>query len=130
MSVLTGANGSLRYRGSLCARVRDWTLTINRDALETTCIGGEDRSYTKGLRGASGSSTILYDPNDQNSRDLLNSILDNKKSDDVEFIFNNGTNERFHCTAFLTSVNQSVTVGEAQAMSVSFQVSGPVSGAY
>ena len=130
MAVLTGANGSLRYQGGTCAKVRDWALTINRDALEDTCVGQEDRTYVKGLRGATGSATILYDPEDAPSRFLLNSIFTNTASDNVEFFFNNATGDRFQCTAFLTSVNPSVTVGNVQAASVSFQVSGAIDGRF
>ena len=128
MAVLTGANGSLRYQGDTCAKVRDWSLSINRDALEDTCVGQNDRTYIKGLRGASGSATVLYDPDDAPSRFLLNSIFNNAASDDVEFVFNNAANGRFQCTAFLTSVSPSVAVGDVQAASVSFQVSGVIDG--
>ena len=60
MAVLTGAQGALS-NGSTVAKVRSWSLTVNRDALEDTCIGSDDRSYVKGLRGASGNATVLYD---------------------------------------------------------------------
>ena len=58
------------------------------------------------------------------------SIFNNNLSDDVEFVFNNAANSRFQCTAFLTSVSPSVAVGDVQAASVSFQVSGPINGRF
>ena len=130
MAVLTGAQGAMKYNGSTVAKVRSWSLTVNRDALEDTCIGSDDRSYVKGLRGASGNATVLYDPEDEAGRALLNSIFDNSASDDVEFVFNNSTGSRFKCTALLTTVNPSVSVGDVQAVSLSFQVSGPIDGRY
>ena len=99
---------------------RSWSLTVNRDALEDTCIGTNDRSYVKGLRGASGNATVLYDPTDTNGVALLNSIFDNSASDDVEFVFN-GSGGEFKCTALLTTVNPSVSVGDVQAVSLSFK---------
>ena len=120
----------MKYNGSTVAKVRSWSLTVNRDALEDTCIGSDDRSYVKGLRGASGNATVLYDPEDEAGRALLNSIFDNSASDDVEFVFNNSTGSRFKCTALLTTVNPSVSVGDVQAVSLSFQVSGPIDGRY
>ena len=130
MAVLTGAQGAMKYNGSTVAKVRSWSLTVNRDALEDTCIGSDDRSYVKGLRGASGNATVLYDPEDEAGRALLNSIFDNSASDDVEFIFNNPAGSRFKCTALLTTINPSVSVGDVQAVSLSFQVSGPIDGRY
>ena len=129
MAVLTGANGALKYEGRTVAKCRSWSLTINRDALEDTCIGTDDRSYVKGLRGASGNATLLYDPSDANGAALLNSIFDNSASDDVEFVFNNSSGQ-FKCKALLTTVNPSVSVGDVQAVSLSFQVSGPIDGRY
>jgi len=130
MAVLTGAHGALRYQGQTVAKCRSWSLTINRDALEDTCIGQNDRTYVKGLRGASGSATVLYDPDDATGRDLLNSIFNNGASDDVQFVFNEPGGGRFSCTALLTTVNPTVSVGDVQAVSLSFQVSGAIDGRY
>lgn len=130
MAVLTGAQGALKYEGRTVAKCRSWSLTINRDALEDTCIGTDDRTYVKGLRGASGNATVLYDPSDTNGTALLNSIFDNAASDDVQFVFNDPAGSSFSCTALLTTVNPSVSVGDVQAVSLSFQVSGPINGRY
>ena len=130
MAVLTGAHGALRYQGQTVAKCRSWSLTINRDALEDTCIGQNDRTYVKGLRGASGSATVLYDPEDTAGRSLLNSIFNNNASDDVEFVFNDPAGGRFKCIAILTTVNPTVSVGDVQAVSLSFQVSGAIDGRY
>ena len=129
MAVLTGANGALRYEGRTVAKCRSWSLSVSRDALEDTCIGTDDRSYVKGLRGASGSATVLYDPNDTVGVSLINSIFDNNASDAVEFVFNTSGGQ-FKCTALLTTINPSVSVGDVQAVSLSFQVSGPIDGRY
>ena len=130
MAVLTGAHGALRYQGQTIAKCRSWSLSITRDALEDTCIGTDDRSYVKGLRGGSGSATLLYDPDDTAGASLLNSIFRNNASDDVEFVFNQAAQGQFSCTAILTTVNPSVSVGDVQAVSVSFQISGPIDGSY
>ena len=129
MAVLTGANGALKYEGKTVAKCRSWSLSVSRDALEDTCIGTDDRSYVKGLRGASGSATVLYDPADAAGVALMKSIFNNNASDDVEFVFNTSGGQ-FKCTALLTTINPSVSVGDVQAVSLSFQVSGPIEGRY
>jgi hypothetical protein len=130
MAVLTGAHGALKYEGRTVGKCRDWSLNINRDALEDTCLGENDRTYVKGLRGAAGSATILYDPSDTNGAALLNSIFDNDTSDDVQFVFNEPSGNAFKCKAFLTSMSPSVSTGDVQAVAVSFQVTGPIEGRY
>lgn len=128
MAVLTGANGELRYQGRKVAKTRDWTLNVSRDALEDSCVGQEDRTYVKGMRSASGSATVLYDPSEDNA--LLNSIFDNAANDDLEFVFNQQAGGRFKCSGFLTAISPSVAVGTIQAVPCSFQISGPIDGRY
>lgn len=133
MTVLTGADGQLLYNETALAKVRDWSITVNKDALEDTCLGDYDRTYIEGLRGATGSATILYDPSRSSANNLLNTIFATDGEDTrLTFKMNRknypdggGT---FICQGFLTSVSPSVSVGDAQAVSVSFQVSGPVNG--
>jgi hypothetical protein len=41
--------------------VRNASIDISRDTLETTNLGESSRAYVTGLRGASGSATLLYE---------------------------------------------------------------------
>ncbi len=133
MAVLTGADGQLKYNGRSIAKVRDWSLTVNKDAIEDTCLGVNDRTYIEGLRGATGSASLLYDPSETSANDMLNSIFATEgRTEELTFIMNrknfaNGGGT-FTCNGFLTNVSPSVSVGAAQAVSVSFQVSGPIEG--
>jgi len=129
MSVLTGANGALKYRGQKVAKCRDWSLSINRDVLENTTLGTYDRTYVAGLRGATGTATLLYDPTDPATRSILNSIFENPEtSDAVEFIFDTRENKQLDCEALITNISPSVNVGEIIAVSVSFQITGEIEG--
>ena len=129
MGVLTGADGQLKFSNKVIGKVRDWSLTIQKDALEDTCLGDFDRSYVEGLRGTTGSATVLYDPANDSAVDMLNTILDNNQPENtIEFVLFKDTNS-FSCSGFLTNVSPSVAVGSAQAVSVSFQVcSKPIGG--
>jgi len=133
MTVLTGADGELLYGTTRVAKVRDWSLTVNKDAIEDTCLGDYDRTYVEGLRGTTGSATILYDPSKSTTNALLNTIFATEdKTQTLTFKMNrNGFTDgggTFVCSGFLTSVSPSVSVGSAQAVSVTFQVSGAVNG--
>ena len=124
MAVLTGADGQLKYNGAPVAKCREWSISVSKDALETTCLASYDRTYVEGLRGATGSATLLYDPQESNSNALMNSVFRNDASDELSFILNRKDGQQFICSGFLTSVSPSVSVGAVQAVSVSFQVSG------
>lgn len=132
MAVLTGKNGSLRWNSVTVGRVRSWSLTVSKDPLETTDLGVHDRTYVTGLRGATGTADIMYDPSEAAAVSLLNSIFsdDDGVSESVSFILDQVGGSTISCTAFVTSVAPSVTVGDIQVCSVSFQVSGPISGGF
>jgi len=133
MAVLTGADGQLFYGTTAIAKCRDWSITVSKDALEDTCLSDMDRTYVEGLRGTTGSATLLYDPNNSTANAFLNTIFDDTGAQ-RQLIFKmnrkgfGGGN--FTCTGFLTSVGPSVSVGDVQAVSVSFQVSGKPDGVF
>ena len=131
MAVQTGADGQLKYNNRTVAKVRDWSVTVQKDVIEDTCLGAFDRTYVEGLRGTSGSATVLYDPEDAAATELLNSIFQHGGlKAEVDFVLSSSTSRTFSCTGFITSVSPSVSVGAATACSVSFQVSGKPSGGF
>jgi len=140
MSVLTGADGQLMYGTKAFAKCRDWAITVTRDALEDTCLGDFDRTYVEGLRGATGTATLLYDPANETANEFLNSIFTTFGEDgytepeELTFKMNRKVYPQgggvFICNGFLTNVGPSVSVGDVQAVSVSFQISGKVSGEF
>ena len=132
MAVRTGSNGQLRWRGAVIARVRSWSLTINKDALETTELGVYDRTYVSGLRGATGNADIMYDPEQASATALFNDLFDNAAEplSNVEFVLDSGAGNEISASAVLTSVSASVQVGSVSACNVNFQISGPLTGGF
>jgi hypothetical protein len=131
MAVLTGANGELRYNGIRIARCKDFSIDVSRDALETTSIGSYDRTYGEGMRGATGSATVIYDKDDAGTVGMVNDIfLNNAGNKAVSMILNTATNNALQFRALLTQVSTPLSVGEVVACSVSFQITGPFEGTF
>ena len=129
MAVLTGADGKVMINGAQILKARDYTISVAKDALETSTLGVYDRTYVEGLRGATGSMTILYDPTESTAVSLLNSILTTDgTSQKVDFVFTSQDNKKLVYSGFITSVSQSVSTGAVQAASCNFQISGAVDG--
>ena len=130
--VLTGADGDLIYAGHRVAKVRNWTLSISREAISDTCLGEFDKTFITGLREATGSCSLFYDPDSQKARDFMNTIFEDKyRPEEIRLVFNRlDGNDSFRCNVMLTNVTQSVDVGAAQACSITFQVSGPIDGRF
>ena len=129
-STLTGSKGGLRFRGAKVAKVRQFGMNLAREAVEDTCVGRNDRTYVPDLFGATGSATILLDPNDTAAREMLNTVFTPDQTSTIEFEFDTNSGMVLSASGFLTNVSPSVAVGEAQAASVTFQISGPMSGGF
>jgi len=131
MAVVTGSSGELRYNGLRIGKCREYTLNISRDSLETTTLGNYDRSYVPGVRGTTGSATILYDKDDAGTMAVLNSIFDNSTAvGEVRFIFDTAETTALEVDAFITQVSTPVSVGAVTACSVNFQASGSFNGTF
>ena len=132
MATLTGKDGQMIYEGQTVARVTDYSINFNRDAIEDTCIGGDARTYVKGLFGSTGSATVIVDPDDPGATTMLNTIFESGGKDALQLLLNrdNPTVTAFSFEAFLTSVSPAVRVGDKTVSNVSFQVTGAVSGRF
>ena len=132
MAGLTGINCALRINGSAVCKVRNWSLNIARDALDTTCLGQEWREYVSGLRGATGSATIMYDPLESGTVALLNTVFSaaGSETSSVQFVLSTELSRQLTATAFLTNVSPSVAVGEVTVAEVQFQVTGAIAGQF
>jgi len=139
--ILTGADGQVRYGTNGVAKVRTWSLSIQRNAIDVTCLDTFDREYVAGVRNATGTATIWYDTSQFDDLELLNAIFKDRDTQNgiedtetVVFVLNksriSGQAGTFQCECVITDVSPSVSVGEATAVNVSFQVTGPIDGGF
>lgn len=129
--VLTGANGELRYNGGRVSKCKNFSVEVMRDALEDTSVGDDWRTYIEGLRGGSGSATVLYDSDDNTTLNLLNSILgDADQQNFIEMLMDTTAHKGLAFDAILTQVGTPVAAGEVTACSISFQVTGKIRGGF
>lgn len=130
MAVLTGNSGEIKFGGSTVGKCRNFSIDISKDALETTVLGEIDRTYVEGLRGSTGSATILYDPEDVPTKNFLNSVLSTGTST-INLVLNTAAGgAALNCTAIVTQVSTPVSVGEVTACSINFQVTGALTGTF
>jgi predicted secreted protein len=138
MAVRTGATAQLGFSATgtgtytTIAKVRDVTLDINRDALETTGIGEKDRTYAYGIRGTSGSGTLLYDPEDTGTAAIINQILDETEAlSTIQLQLDTGsTAGTIAGPVLITATGTSVSVGDLVTVPISFTISGKPTGLF
>jgi len=101
--------------------VRDASVDISRDTLETTNLGDSSRTYVTGLRGASGSATLLY----ENS--LLDDVYAKINTDSqgaITATLTLTTGKTISGSVLITSVGSTVTVGDVTSTNVAFTFTG------
>ena len=119
----TGANGSFTING-YTGVVRNATVDISRDALETTNLGDYSRTYTPGLIGATGSATFIYESEVKSN--LIANVLNTTTARDtpVAVRLTVGTGQTLAGNIFITQVGTSVSVGDVTSTNVAFQFTG------
>lgn len=60
MGFYTGCTGSLSYLGKPVAKVRDWSVEMNLDMLETTTLENCTKTYIPSTKNVTGSATLMY----------------------------------------------------------------------
>ena len=126
------------------AKVRDWSINLQHQPLDTTTLGDKDRVKTHGLRSYTGSGTLLYYTDDSSN---LDAILDqtfhkNDKTDSSATDFGQGadppnapvklelaiaegsTSRKLVLFAYITSVNITCSTGEVVQAAFSFEGHG------
>ncbi len=125
-----GQDGSVELAGEPVAKVVQWSLTTNTDALEVTTLSQDVRAFTTGIRTASGSLTVLY--YDNAPVNLLNQVNQdvsaNPSITDTALLKLKFSDKFFEFKAVLTSAELSCVVGEIMRVNVNYTMSGDFTG--
>lgn len=132
MAVKTSMTAEVRWNNTKIAKIKDISLDIARNPLDTTALGDTDESAVYGVRSTSGSGTLLYDPLDPQTVDIMNTILsdDYVASDSLTIVLDTLNNKTITGTVLLTSTQVGVSTGEAISVPVQFKVVGKPTASY
>jgi hypothetical protein len=140
--VYTGRDGVMQLGGTTLAKVVSFSLAANVEALEVTTLGDSIRSYTPGIASYSGSATLLYYKDDQNTINTTNVLNKLYKTgtagvvdaDKVELTFRwvDGTgdqadNNDIKLDAYITSAIIGAATADIVRAEISFQGTGALS---
>jgi len=62
MATLTGNNGAISINGIAVLAVRNFSIEMTRDTIETSVMGTDVRTYVSGMSSFSGSADVYFDP--------------------------------------------------------------------
>ena len=135
MTFRTGRNGALRIDDTTAVKVRDWSLETTVELINVNTIDSFANEFTPGMKGATGSATLIYykgKADEKDVTDLLGAIVKTgtiEDSDEVTLTLKvddevdpNANEIRFNC--FITSATVSVSNNELVVVPFNFTVNG------
>ena len=138
MAFFTGRYGSLQIGSNTILKIRDWSLDSTVELLGTNTVDSTANTFVPGVKGATGSATILYyrkESGDPAASQDFSYVLSQsgalstgaaETSDRVLFTLNVGssTADRIQFNGYITSVGVTVSTGELSTVPISFTMDG------
>ena len=139
MAYVSGQHGSLFLGTDEIAKVRDWTVNLQHQPLDTTTLGDLDRTKTHGLRSYTGSGTLLYyqEETDSNLSQILSNTFSAGTGEPTDKNYGTTANEPERVTldlrvndkkivlnAYITGVTVTVGTGEVVQSNFTFEGHG------
>jgi hypothetical protein len=134
MAFYRGQQGSVKFddggaTGVTIASTRSWSLTVEKESLDTTALGATYRANVGGLISGSGTVEVLYTAS---SADETNAFIEhvNTATDEGAALFElfldtTGT-KKVSFDGVITSAEYSATVGEIEVITVNFVTNGAI----
>ena len=134
MAFYRGQQGSVKFddAGSSAAAItstRSWSLTVEKESLDTTALGATYRANVGGLISGSGTCEILYTAS---SADETNVFIEHVNTANDEglalfelFLDTTGT-KKISFDGVITSAEYSATVGEIEVITLNFVTNGDI----
>jgi predicted secreted protein len=134
MAFYRGEEGAVKFEnagGALVtiASTRNWSMTINKDTMDTTAHGATSRAFIGSLLSGSGSVELMYTATSSDeTQDFIKDILQAEDGADALFeLYLDTTNsKKISFTGIITSADYSATVGELEVVTCNFITSGAI----
>lgn len=124
----TGRDGSLEINDVPAVKVRDWSLETTVELLNVNTIDSFANEFTPGVKGATGSATLMYykgGASDKDFSDLLTTILKTGSiTQSVTLTLKVDSTSAIKFSAFITSASISVSNNELVVVPFNFTVNG------
>lgn len=134
MAFYRGEQGSVKFddAGSTTtaiASTRSWSMTVDKDVLETTALGATYKSNIGGLISGSGSVELIYSATSADETNVFieaaNTATDQGVAAFELFLDTSGT-KKISFVGLITSADYGATVGELEVITCNFVTSGAI----
>jgi hypothetical protein len=134
MAFYRGQQGSVKFddagtTAAAIASTRSWSLTVEKESLDTTALGATYRANVGGLISGSGTVELLYTASSGDETnafiEMVNSATDQGDALFELFLDTTGT-KKVSFDGVITSAEYSATVGEIEVITVNFVTNGTI----
>jgi len=134
MAFYRGQQGSVKFddAGATAAAItstRSWSMSVEKESLDTTALGDTYRANVGGLISGSGTCEVLYSAS---SGDETNVFIEhvNTANDDgtalFELYLDTSGSKKITFDGVITSAEYSATVGEIEVITLNFVANGAI----
>ena len=137
MGFYTGRTGSLSIGGGLpIAKIKDWSLDTTVELLSTNDISSSVNTFTPGVKGATGSATLLYyrlesgeSASFQQFTAMLGKVMKTGTIETTDRVFmdlnvGGAAADDIQFYAYITNATVGVSTGELSTVQVQFTMDG------
>jgi len=134
MAFYRGQQGSVKFddAGSSAAAItstRSWSLTVEKESLDTTALGATYRANVGGLISGSGSCEILYTASSSDETNVFIEHVNTANDEGIalfELYLDTSGTKKISFDGVITSAEYSATVGEIEVITLNFVTNGAI----
>ena len=138
MAAIKGDVGKIMFHNAAgteadVSGVRNWSLSITKDTMETTVNGDTSKTFIGGLISGEGSAELIYDPSGNSDyQAFIDDVITTGDAGDALFeLFPDSAQsaKKIGFSGIITSAEYGATLGEVQIINISFITSGAITSA-
>jgi hypothetical protein len=134
MAFYRGEQGSVKFddAGSttaVIASTRSWSMTVEKDVLETTALGATYKSNIGGLIAGSGTVELIYTASSSDETNVFIEAANTATDQGVaafELFLDTAGTKKISFVGLITSADYGATVGELEVITCNFVTSGAI----
>ena len=132
MAFYRGEEGSVKFKNTTgtvatVASTRSWNFSLNKDVLDCTAHGATNRSYVGSFIDGSGSVELLYTASSgDETQEFIKDVLTTEAPAAAQFelYLDTSGSKKLAFNGLVTGAEFGTSVGDLQAVTVNFQMSG------
>jgi hypothetical protein len=134
MAFYRGEQGSVKFDDAgvttaVIASTRSWSMTVEKDVLETTALGATYKSNIGGLIAGSGTVELIYTASSSDETNVFIEAANTATDQGVaafELFLDTAGTKKISFVGLITSADYGATVGELEVITCNFVTSGAI----